>query len=70
MVDESSADLTQLALLKAIAEAEVKNRMDLIRTLRAECTLWEAREAVVVQVIEKKDDEKTDDEKKNDDDDK
>ncbi|CAN1285618.1 hmu [Linum perenne] len=70
MVDESFADLTQLALLKAIAEAEVKNRMDLIRTLRAECTLWEAREAVVVQVIEKKDDEKTDDEKKNDDDDK
>ncbi|CAN1305101.1 hypothetical protein LINPERPRIM_LOCUS26417, partial [Linum perenne] len=48
MVDESSADLTQLALLKAIAEAEVKNRMDLIRTLQAECTLWEAREAVVM----------------------
>ncbi|CAN1805113.1 hypothetical protein LINPERHAP1_LOCUS24141 [Linum perenne] len=70
MVDESSADLTQLALLKAIAEAEVKNRMDLIRTLRAECTLWEAREAVVMQVIEKKNDEKIEDENKNDDDDK
>ncbi|CAN1177130.1 hypothetical protein LINPERPRIM_LOCUS37401 [Linum perenne] len=43
LVDKSSADFTQLALLKAIAEAEVKNRRDLISGLRAECTLWEAR---------------------------
>ncbi|CAN1794782.1 hypothetical protein LINPERHAP1_LOCUS20412, partial [Linum perenne] len=53
VVNESVLDLTQLALLKAIAEAEVKTRIDLISSLRAECTFWEARQAVVVERIEK-----------------
>ncbi|CAN1747595.1 hypothetical protein LINPERHAP1_LOCUS3201 [Linum perenne] len=43
LVDVASADVGQLALMRQIAEAEVKYKRDELRGMEAHCRLWEAR---------------------------
>ncbi|CAN1150329.1 hypothetical protein LINPERHAP2_LOCUS17501 [Linum perenne] len=54
LVDVASADVGQLALMRQIAEAEVKYKRDELRGMEAHCRLWEARLTVIENSIKMK----------------
>ncbi|CAN1314355.1 hypothetical protein LINPERPRIM_LOCUS29295 [Linum perenne] len=54
LVDVASADVGQLALMRQIAEAEVKYKRDELRGMEAHCRLWEATLTVIENSIKMK----------------
>ncbi|CAN1250862.1 hypothetical protein LINPERPRIM_LOCUS7547 [Linum perenne] len=54
LVDVASADVGQLALMRQIAEAEVKYKRNELRGMEAHCRLWEARLTVIENNIKMK----------------